>query len=99
MDVGHATGRTSKVTGCAGCGAGDSGHAGLGLQEQSQGGWQKGPSAEGAGSQSEPNWLSVVDGASVLGLEVHWLWLTKPGPGWAGGAMEGAFWRCTLPPA
>ena len=36
---------------------------------------------------------------SALGLEVHWRWLTKPGPGWASGAMEGACWRCTLPPA
>ena len=51
---------------------------------------------------AEPDWLSAADGGrcdSVLWLSVHWLLLTKPGPGWASGAMEGVCWRCTLPPA
>ena len=40
---------------------------------------------------AEPKWLSAVNGGQcdiALGLEVHWLWLTKPGPGWASGAMQ-----------
>ena len=47
----------------------------------------------------KPYCLSSADAEqrdSALGLEVHWLWLTKPGPGPAGGAMEGACWRCNL---
>ena len=47
----------------------------------------------------KPDCLSSADAEqrdSALGLEVHWLWLTKPGPGWAGGAVEGACWRCNL---
>ena len=50
----------------------------------------------------KPYWLSAEDGgqcAVVLGLEVHWLWLTKPGSGWAGGVVEGEFWGCNLSPA
>ena len=51
---------------------------------------------------AERKWLSAVNSGqcySVLRLELHWLWLTTPGPGWAGGAMEGACWRRNLPPA
>ena len=51
---------------------------------------------------AEPDWLSAAEGGqcdSALRLYVHWLWLTRPGPEWVCTAIEGACWRCTLPPA